>query len=70
MPNLTKFQQSWQNKTDKAGIQVKQWCCADKSSPYYAYCTLCCKSIQCSNTGLKQILNHAESKKHSDLALM
>ena len=24
--------------------------------------------MQCSNTGLKQILNHAESKKHSDLA--
>ncbi len=49
---------------------MKQWCHASKSSPYEAYCIFYCKSIQCSNSGLKQPLNHAESKKHSGLAVM
>jgi hypothetical protein len=30
---------------------------------------LCCKSIQCSNSGFKHFLHHAEGKRHSDLAV-
>jgi hypothetical protein len=69
MPNLTKFQESWLRKTDSAGNQVKQWCRADNTSPHKAFCMLCCKSIQCSNSGFKQLLHHAEGKRHSDLAV-
>ena len=69
MPNLTKFQESWFRKTDSAGNQVKQWCRADNTSPHKAFCMLCCKSIQCSNSGFKQLLHHAEGKRHSDLAV-
>ena len=68
MPNLTKFQESWLHKSDCAGNQLKQWCRADSTSPHKAYCMLCCKSIQCSNSGFQQLLHHAEGKKHSDLA--
>ena len=68
MPNPTKFQEAWLLKADSSGILLKEWCKADSRSPHKAYCIICCKSIQCDNSGIKQLLHHANGKKHSDIA--
>jgi hypothetical protein len=53
---------------DENGHELHSWCKKDSNSEYSGYCSLCCKSVQCSNNGVKQLLNHAQGMKHKELA--
>jgi len=68
MTNLTKFQDTGLEKTDKNGYLVKHWCRKDTSSVYNAHCFLCCKTFKVNNTGLLQVLNHSLGQKHAETA--
>lgn len=59
----TKFNPAWLDKLDNSGCSLSKWCKQD-SNCYSAYCFVCCKSISCSNTGLAQLIGHADGQKH------
>ena len=62
----THFNASWLNKIDKNGQKLNQWCRKDSSSNLNGFCFICDKSISCSNTGVGQLMNHADGQKHKD----
>ena len=59
----TKFSEGWLDETDANDHKLKLWCCKGEND-FSAYCFVCHKSIQCSNSGLLQVLQHAESQTH------
>ena len=62
----TKFNPSWLSKLDNSGHSLDEWCKHDSANSFSAYCFVCFKSISCSNTGVKQLVDHADSKKHKE----
>ena len=63
----TQFQKSWLERSDNNGHSIGQWLKEDKS-PYSVTCTLCSTSFRCDNSGLKQVLSHADGKGHKTKA--
>ena len=63
----THFQKSWLKKTDSNGHCIGQWLKEDKT-PYTVTCILCSTSFKCDNSGLKQIMSHADGKGHKTIA--
>lgn len=60
MPDrYTKFNGRWLEEIDSNGHKLKLWC-RKGDSDTKAYCFVCCKSIQCGNSGLPQLLQHAK----------
>ena len=57
----TQFQKSWLERSDNNGHSIGQWLKEDKS-PYSVTCTLYSTSFRCDNSGLKQVLSHADGK--------
>ena len=62
----TKFNSAWLSKLDNSGYSLAEWCKPDSSNCYSAYCLVCFKSISCSNTGVTQLIGHADGQKHRD----
>lgn len=63
----THFQKSWLKKTDSNGHCIGQWLKEDKT-PYTVTCILCSTMFKCDNSGLKQIMSHADGKGHKTIA--
>ena len=64
----THFQQQWLQKEDKNGHVISKWLTDYNDCDFSAKCILCCSRLKYGNSGLSQILSHADGKKHKDLA--
>ncbi|KAH3886815.1 hypothetical protein DPMN_010828 [Dreissena polymorpha] len=62
----TKINPSWMKKLDKSGKTLGSWCKRDNGNEYAGYCTVCMKSISCSNSGANQLISHADGQKHKE----
>lgn len=58
----TKFQDSWLEKTDDAGINVKLYM-KKSSDAFYGFCVICNENV-CTSAGFAKIMQHAKTKKH------
>jgi hypothetical protein len=65
----TKFQQSWLDKCDGNGHEVRQWCRPKESDPYVALCTVCNKTFNVDAQGFPSITSHSKSSKHREAAM-
>lgn len=65
MPNgKTQFNPAWLDKLDNNGHCLSEWCKMDTGNCFAVFCFVCSKSISCSNSGLAQLVGHADSMKH------
>lgn len=64
----TKFKSSWLTEKDGNGHKIGDWLQEVKNDQYVAKCIVCTSTFKCSNSGLKQVLQHAEGQKHKDKA--
>ena len=65
----THFQTTWLTKTETNGHCIGQ-CLKEDKTPYTAYtvtCILCSSSFKCDNSGLRQIMSHADGKGHKTI---
>lgn len=65
--NETKFNKKWLLQTDTNGLEIHKWCKNDPASSSKAFCFVCSKSFSVSNSGIKQVLTHANGQKHKEL---
>ena len=63
----TQFQKSWLGKTDRNGHLIGSWLKED-STPYTVTCALCASSFKCDNSGIQQVMSHADGKGHKAIA--
>ena len=62
----TKFNSAWLSKLANSRHSLAEWCEPDSSNCYSAYCLVCFKSISCLNTGVTQLIGHADGQTHRD----
>ncbi|KAH3824583.1 hypothetical protein DPMN_126420 [Dreissena polymorpha] len=53
-------------KLDNSGKTLGSWCKRDTGNEYAGYCTVCMKSILCSNYVANQLISHADGQKHKE----
>ena len=63
----THFQTAWLKKTDYKGHRIGQ-CLKEDKTPYTVTCILCSTSFKYDNSGLKQVMSHADGKGHKTIA--
>lgn len=63
----TRFQPSWLEKEDCNKQKIGLWC-TKGNNDFEVKCIWCCKTWNCANSGIEQVLQHAKGKKHVDKA--
>ena len=60
-----KFNSDWLKESDGNGHSIKEWC-EPGDTEFIAKCIICKKNVDIRNRGKKQLLSHAETRKHKN----
>ncbi|KAG8173302.1 hypothetical protein JTE90_016297, partial [Oedothorax gibbosus] len=62
----TKFREDWLLLLDNNGTKINEWC-VKGSDDFSGYCFLCKATVNVSNSGKTQLMQHANTAKHKSL---